>query len=183
MKRIIAILILLTVPYYSSQEAVIKADRKQLIKPVVKQESIVYSVTVNELSVLHPAFRNKVILFLTECDRQGIKLKIIETYRTPQRQDSLKRRGRSMLSGGRSKHQHYLAIDVVPIVNGKPKWHDRRLWNKIGVIGQSYGLKWGGRWRRLYDPGHFEYNCTLDQINQIPQPDTIIIPEKDWISS
>lgn len=183
MKKIVAILILITVPYYSSQEAVIKADRIPLTKPVVKQEIVFRNGMVNELSVLHPAFRNKVILFLSECHRQGIELRILETYRTPQRQDSLKRRGKSMLSGGRSKHQHYLAIDVVPIVNGKLKWHDRRLWSKIGAIGQSYGLKWGGRWRRLYDPGHFEYDCLLDQIHLIPQPDTIIIPEKDWISS
>lgn len=134
------------------------------------------NVIINDLSVLHPAFRNKVAIFLYECAKQGIELKVVETYRNPERQDYLRKEGFSMLHGGRSKHQHYLAVDVVPIKYGWCIWYDKKLWTKIGKIGEAQGLKWGGRWRRFYDPGHFEYDISIDSIEHIPVPNIVVIP-------
>ena len=34
----------------------------------------------------------------------------------------------------------------------------------LGQIGESYGLTWGGRWSRPYDPGHFELPKSLRQL-------------------
>lgn len=112
------------------------------------------------LDFLQQPFRDSVVLFLKDCETHGITLMIVETYRTPERQDRLKKRGRSRLRGDQSKHQHGLAIDVVPTKHGKFIWHDQKLWLRIGKLGEARGLRWGGRWSRPFDPGHFEYSET-----------------------
>lgn len=131
---------------------------------------------ISDLSILHPTFRNKVVKLLYECKKQGIELKIVETYRTPERQNLLKSQGYSMLSGGRSKHQHKIAVDVVPVVNGIMIWDDLKLWKKIGKIGKKQGLIWGGDWKRFRDYPHFEYPCSIDEVDFLPLPDTVYIP-------
>jgi hypothetical protein len=128
----------------------------------------------NDLSLLHPAFRNGVILFLADAKKEGIDLMIVETYRSPQRQSYVKSRGRSTLSV--SKHQSGLAIDVVPIVNGSPVWHNKKLWYKIMILAEKRGLKSGGRWKRFYDPGHIEYPCNLSQVDTVKIPNLTLIP-------
>lgn len=114
-------------------------------------------IRFDALEFLQQPFRDSVILFLKDCEVKGIDLLIVETYRTPERQDKLKKRGRSRLRGDQSKHQYGLAIDVVPIVNNRMVWYNRKLWLKIGKMGEKRGLRWGGRWRKFWDPGHFEY--------------------------
>jgi hypothetical protein len=39
------------------------------------------------------------------------------------------------------------------------------LWLKIGVEGEKLGLRWGGRWRKPYDPGHFEWTGGLTSVH------------------
>jgi peptidoglycan L-alanyl-D-glutamate endopeptidase CwlK len=131
---------------------------------------------INDLSVLHPTFRNKVVMLLYEAKKAGIELEVVETYRHPDRQDMLRRKGRSMLHGGRSKHQHYLAVDVVPVKYGWFLWHDKELWAKIGKIGKKQGLIWGGDWKRFRDYPHFEYPIHLDSLHTLTIPDTVLIP-------
>ena len=58
------------------------------------------------------------------------------------------------------------AIDVVPeaiLESNKKDWDPTNpLWAKIGKIGESLGLVWGGRWVHINngigDPGHFQFN-------------------------
>ena len=130
----------------------------------------------NDLVYLHPAFRNGVILFIADCKKEGIDLMIVETYRSGERQDLMKKTKRSTLTANKSKHQHGLALDVVPVVNGKLQWHDQRLWYKIGLIGEKHGLMWGGRWKRFKDYPHFEYNCNISEIDDVIVPNKVIIP-------
>jgi hypothetical protein len=139
-------------------------------------DTLNHKVMVRELYILHPTFRNKVIKMLYECKKQGIDLRIVETYRTPVRQNYLKHKRRSMLSGGYSKHQHFIAIDVVPVINGKYQWHNYKLWNKVGEIGMKQGLHWGGLWKKFPDRPHFELPIPVDSIKYIPLPDTVLIP-------
>ncbi len=173
--------ILLIILFFFSKEVANAPIPKNPIKPeyvYVPDTPRVESTKqlVNELHILHPTFRNKVVMLIYECKKQGIDLRIVETYRTPERQNHLKYKKRTMLSGGRSKHQHFLAIDVVPVIKGKLQWHNYKLWKKVGEIGEKQGLTWGGRWRKFVDYPHFEYKCPLDSIHSIPMPDTVIIP-------
>ena len=114
---------------------------------------------INDLSALHPYFRNKVEALIAACSAKGIQLAVVETYRTRAKQNEYRSMGRiyTRSTGGHSKHQYGLAVDVVPIVDSVAQWHDPVLWKKIGNAGERLGLRWGGRWRHPYDPGHFEW--------------------------
>ena len=61
-----------------------------------------------------------------------------------------------------------LAIDVAPYQvydlhgGNKINWDSRNpLWLKMGLIGESVGLSWGGRWKDRPDYGHFQYKSII----------------------
>lgn len=114
---------------------------------------------IADLNALHPYFRDKIRQMIQLCKKKGIELAIVESYRTHSKQAEYFGMGRQYTrsAGGKSKHQYGLAIDVVPLVNGIPQWENKTLWKRVGVIGESLGLRWGGRWRSPYDPAHFEW--------------------------
>lgn len=58
----------------------------------------------------------------------------------------------------KSKHLVGLAIDVAPSKDGLTPWWGapRNVWQRIGEIGKSFGLKWGGDFKGLNDCPHFE---------------------------
>jgi hypothetical protein len=66
---------------------------------------------------------------------------------------------------GRSKHQYGLAVDLVPIVDSVAVWDNTQLWKKVGLAGEKLGLRWGGRWKKPYDPGHFEWTGGLTSVH------------------
>lgn len=56
-----------------------------------------------------------------------------------------------------SNHMSGRAADFVPAKNGKPWWDaPEEVWQIMGEIGESCGLKWGGRWKDFPDSPHFE---------------------------
>jgi peptidoglycan L-alanyl-D-glutamate endopeptidase CwlK len=56
----------------------------------------------------------------------------------------------------KSKHLVGKAFDACPVRNGKAWWGaPQDVWDKMGEIGESVGLKWGGRWKNKDSP-HFE---------------------------
>jgi hypothetical protein len=114
---------------------------------------------ITDLNALHPYFREKIVALIEACRTKGIELAVVETYRTRAKQNEYRSMGRiyTRSGGGRSKHQYGLAVDVVPIVDSVAVWHDPALWKKVGTAGERLGLRWGGRWRHPYDPGHFEW--------------------------
>jgi hypothetical protein len=118
---------------------------------------------ITDLHSLHPYFRDQILELIARCKAKGIELAIVETYRTHAKQREYNTMGKSYTKSraGQSRHQYGLAIDVVPIVNSKPVWNNTSLWRKIGVAGEKLGLRWGGRWRDPYDPGHFEWTGGL----------------------
>ncbi len=114
---------------------------------------------ITALDALHPYFRDKVSELISICGEKGIELAIVETYRTHAKQDEYKVMGRGYTSSraGKSKHQYGLAVDLVPVIDSVAVWNNVVLWKKVGTIGERLGLRWGGRWRKPYDPGHFEW--------------------------
>lgn len=118
---------------------------------------------ITDLNALHPYFRDKVIALIRACKAKGIDLAVVETYRTRAKQGEYKSMGKGFTNSGagRSKHQYGLAVDVVPVVKGRFAWNNTTLWRKVGMTGEKLGLRWGGRWRKPYDPGHFEWTGGL----------------------
>lgn len=112
---------------------------------------------------LHPAIRPMARKFLEDAAKEGINLKITFGLRTFDEQTKLYNQGRTTpgkivtkAKPGQSFHNYALAIDVVPIVNGKADWNSPH-WQRIGVIGKACGFAWGGDWKSFKDLPHFEY--------------------------
>jgi hypothetical protein len=118
---------------------------------------------ITDLNSLHPYFRDQITSLIAKCKAKGIELAIVETYRTHAKQHEYKSMGGDYTTAkaGQSRHQYGLAVDVVPIVKSKPVWNNASLWKKIGIAGEKLGLRWGGRWKNPYDPGHFEWTGGL----------------------
>jgi hypothetical protein len=137
---------------------------------------------ITDLTALHPYFRDKILQLIGVCEQKGITLSVVETFRTKAKQAEYFGMGRKYTRspGGRSKHQYGLACDVVPIVNGLPQWDNKALWRTIGMEGEKLGLRWGGRWRRPYDPAHFEWtngvSTTQLASGYFPAPKNVLYP-------
>lgn len=105
-------------------------------------------------------FRPYAYALLAKSIEAGIMVMIIETRRTEEQHQEDLMSGHSW--NVHSKHQDGLAIDICPFeeyaLNGANKlmWNaNNPVWTKIGIIGESLGLGWGGRWQQK-DMGHFE---------------------------
>jgi hypothetical protein len=114
------------------------------------------------LNDLHPKFKPIAIELIARIVEAKIAVMIIDTLRTPAEHAANLANGTS--STTRSKHLDGLAIDLCPYeiysINGPDKlyWNtDAPEWFVMGKIGESLGLRWGGRWKKPHDPGHFEY--------------------------
>lgn len=89
-----------------------------------------------------------------ECGKAGMTLCLIETKRSQERQTELFKQGAGPQLVG--PHGAGLAFDVAPIKNGKVDWGDYSLFKKMGQIGKSLGLEWGGDWKNVDCP-HFQF--------------------------
>jgi peptidoglycan LD-endopeptidase CwlK len=104
------------------------------------------------LSDLRPEVRPLVDKFLDDCAAAEIDLLVTCTLRSNAEQAALYEQGRQVAGrivtdapAGQSAHNYGLAIDIVPMVNGKPDWTgDDPIWLKVGAIGQAAGLEWAG---------------------------------------
>ena len=58
----------------------------------------------------------------------------------------------------KSRHLEGKAVDIAPSRDGKTIWWDapEAVWARMGAIGQSHGLVWGGAWQDKHDLPHFE---------------------------
>ena len=91
------------------------------------------------------------------------------TYRDIESQDALYAQGRTTAGsvvtnarGGFSFHNYRCAIDVVPLVNGKPMWDGKdAVWAQIGALGKAAGLEWAGDWKSFKELAHFQYTGGL----------------------
>ena len=135
---------------------------------------------ITELHALHPYFRDKISELIQVCKAKGIELAVVETFRTRSKQNEYKSMGRKYTrsGGGSSKHQYGLAVDLVPVVDSVAVWDNVALWRKIGVAGEKLGLRWGGRWKIPYDPGHFEWTGGLNS-NHFASGIYPVIPVKE----
>lgn len=125
-----------------------------------------------KLSDLLPIVKSKVDAFVLACDSDGIDLLVTSTYRDIEKQNALYRVGRrgvagerivTAAKGGESFHNYRCAVDVVPLIHGKPLWDSSDpLWKRVGEIGESCGLEWSGRWTgKMRELAHFQYTCGL----------------------
>ena len=118
------------------------------------------SITNSRIDKLHPRIKCAVKNFVNDVEKtMGIKLRIIQGYRTYAEQDALFRQRPKVTNarGGESNHNFGLAIDVAEIKNGTIDWVEQEtVLSKIAPIGKKWGLTWGGDWNSFVDKPHFE---------------------------
>ena len=118
-----------------------------------------------DLNELASYFLPQAQALLDACAAVGIPCRVVDTGRTASEQVTKLEQQVSWTAY--SKHEPQApegkseAIDIVPLTilgEHKPNW-DRTspLWLRIGLIGESLGMKWGGRWLLHPDYSHFEY--------------------------
>ena len=113
--------------------------------------------------------KERVERFIALCKDNGIDLLITSTYRDNESQQALYEQGRTTAGkvvtnakAGDSWHNWRCAVDVVPMVNGKPNWDGLHpVWDQIGTLGEQAGLEWAGRWRTFKELAHFQYTGGL----------------------
>jgi peptidoglycan LD-endopeptidase CwlK len=133
-------------------------------------------INSRNLEDLLPPVRERVEKFLAAAKVAGIDLLVTSTYRDNASQDALYAQGRTTpgkivtnAKAGQSWHNYRCAVDVVPIVAGKPRWDVKDpVWQKIGELGKAAGLAWAGDWKRFKEYPHFQYTggLTLAQLQQ-----------------
>jgi peptidoglycan L-alanyl-D-glutamate endopeptidase CwlK len=118
-----------------------------------------------DLNQLHPAIKIRAEKLLEACQKQGLPIVITQTYRTAEYQHKLYSQGRfgalknkpivTKCDSGTSPHEFRIAFDFC--INIKGKAWDKNLMRKVGYIGKTLGLTWGGDWKSFPDFPHFEY--------------------------
>jgi peptidoglycan LD-endopeptidase CwlK len=120
-----------------------------------------------KLNDIAPECRSIFFELLARCSEVGIPVYVVDTLRSSQEQAENIKKGVSWTTN--SKHLPQppsglsYAIDICPyeIYNlhgpDKLQWNNSEpAWQVLGKIGESLGLRWGGRWQKK-DMGHFEY--------------------------
>jgi len=127
-----------------------------------------------DLSELASYFLPLATKLIEQCALARVPVRVVDTGRTPTEQEQKIAQGVSWTV--RSKHEpqppEYKseAIDIVPesiLSEHKPDWDPESLdWQRIGVIGISFGLRWGGDWTTHKDPSHFEYIWPVSGVEE-----------------
>jgi len=133
-------------------------------------------INSRNLNDLLPEVKARVDKFIEACNHNGIDLLITSTYRDNESQAQLYAQGRTApgkivtnAGPGDSYHNYRCAIDVVPLLNGKPDWDGSHpVWAEIGRLGKECGLEWAGDWKSFKELAHFQYTngLTLAQLKE-----------------
>lgn len=101
---------------------------------------------------------------IDECKGHGLAVLISCTYRSGEEQNALYAQGRTKpghkvtnAKAGQSFHQHRVALDLYPLVQGKPDFTGAAPeWHKIAVIFKKHGFEWAGDWKTFREMPHFQ---------------------------
>lgn len=116
-----------------------------------------------DINQLHPEVKRLAEKLVQECAAAGLKIKITDCLRDKAEQYALYAQGRTT-SGNivtnvkypNSMHNWGIAFDFCRN-DGKGAYNDSDgFFKKVGLIGQSLGLEWGGSWTSFVDKPHFQ---------------------------
>lgn len=128
---------------------------------------------MRDITQLHPELQKKIAQLQELCVQNGVPIGISECLRTVAEQDALYAKGRTSSgsivtnckgSSYSSMHQWGVAFDfyLKVDVDGDGQWTDdiyndaTKLFEKVGALGKSIGLEWGGDWKSPVDKPHFQ---------------------------
>lgn len=117
-----------------------------------------------ELTELEPKVQLAARAAIAECEAQGLHALVSCTYRSGEEQNALYAQGRTKpgrivtrSKAGQSFHQYRVALDLYPLVNGKPDFTGTaKEWKEIATIFKKHGFEWAGEWKRFKEEPHFQ---------------------------
>lgn len=120
---------------------------------------------MRDINRCHPRLIELSQKLISACKGQGLIIGIGESFRTKEEQDALYAKGRtapgSVVTNAKgssysSHHQWGTAFDIYRN-DGKGVYTDGDgFFKKVGKIGKSIGLEWGGDWKSPVDKPHFQ---------------------------
>lgn len=112
---------------------------------------------------LHPKLQTVCDKFVNYCKLAGLNVKITDTLRSKEEQDGLYAQGRTApgsivtnVQYPNSGHNWGVAFDICRNEKGREYDDSDGFFAKVGKIGESLGLTWGGSWKSFQDKPHFE---------------------------
>lgn len=116
-----------------------------------------------DIKLLHPELQLIINEFYIKCKESNLNVLITETFRTKQEQDALYAQGRTTAGNivtnvkyPNSAHCWGVAFDFCRNVRGREYDDSDGFFKKVGSIGKSLGLSWGGDWVRPVDKPHLQ---------------------------
>ena len=112
-----------------------------------------------------PEFQEQVRQLILRGLQEGLRPEIVEGYRSQERQNELYEQGRTkpgdvVTQTRSSMHTQRMAVDIAQLdEQGKITYNPDPpdFWDRMGAIGRSLGLNWGGDWSGFKDRPHFQY--------------------------
>ena len=122
-----------------------------------------------KLKGVHPVVATKARQLIEQAYKERINVIITQGLRTVEEQNELYAQGRTKpgkivtnAKGGYSYHNFGLAFDFAILKDdGSVNWNVDEKWKRVGAIGKSLGLEWGGDWTSFKDYPHFQYTFGL----------------------
>ncbi len=149
-----------------------------------------------DINALVPIVREKFLQLRAEAGKQGLEFVATYTLRTEAEQLALFAQGRENIDEVNrlrknaglpsitaeqnrrivtrlltASHMFGCAFDIAVLKDGKIDWQDIAAYKRLGAVGESLGLRWGGRFK-FRDWGHFEYTggLTLADLKEGKRP-------------
>ena len=119
------------------------------------------------IATLHPTVRDRIAVFIAAAKSlaapRKLDVRVISGFRSYAEQDEIFAQGRtrpgrivSNARAGHSTHNFGIAVDI-GIFQGKEYLGDHPLYDELGPLGESLGLEWGGRWKKIKDTPHYQF--------------------------
>lgn len=116
------------------------------------------------LDDLHPMFAPKARGWVQDCKEVGLDVLVYCTLRSDAEQDELYAQGRTKpgrivtyAKAGQSAHNYGLALDFVPLINGKPDWRaGSDAYIHAIQLAQARGMESAAMWKKFKEYPHLQ---------------------------
>lgn len=119
------------------------------------------TLPVLDILLLEPTFRAAILALLRDALVERVTLRLLETYRSVERQEQLFEAGATQLRHV-GVHHYGLACDLGIMIGGQVNW--KADYSILGRLAKKHGLVWGGTWNEPDKPHSFR---DYDHIQRI----------------
>lgn len=120
---------------------------------------------MRDLNELLPVVKDAAVRALAKVKAAGIEVLVTCTYRTAAEQKALYEQGRTKpgkivtkAKPGQSFHEYRVALDLYPVINGKPDFagSHTETWKKVASFFKEEGFEWAYEWKTFKEMPHFQ---------------------------